>query len=94
MARGPASPAPNPLPKVSFTKIEDRLLEQPAGVHDQQARSYGCMVLKIILSAPTNFILDNDFSSFQRPESYIRYIGTTFAARIVLSSSSRRTSGK
>ncbi|KAI5123496.1 hypothetical protein M0805_008864 [Coniferiporia weirii] len=57
MARGAHSPTPA-IPKVSFTKVEDDASTQPAGVHDQQARSYGF----------------NDFSSFQRPEHYLRYI--------------------
>ncbi|KAL6297851.1 PHD-zinc-finger like domain-containing protein [Sparassis latifolia] len=58
MARGVASPAPAPLPKVSFVKVQDDTTNQPTGVHDQQARSYGY----------------NDFSDFRRPEHYIRYI--------------------
>ncbi|KAH8110728.1 hypothetical protein DFH11DRAFT_1618277 [Phellopilus nigrolimitatus] len=57
MARGGHSPAPA-IPKVSFTKVEDDASTQPAGVHDQQARSYGY----------------NDFSTFQRPDHYLRYI--------------------
>ncbi|THH02990.1 hypothetical protein EW145_g6627 [Phellinidium pouzarii] len=57
MARGGHSPMPV-IPKVSFTKIEDDASTQPAGVHDQQARSYGY----------------NDFSTFQRPEHYLRHI--------------------
>ncbi|TDL26735.1 hypothetical protein BD410DRAFT_783848 [Rickenella mellea] len=57
MARGAPSPAPA-LPKVSFVKIDDESLTEPAGVPDQQARSYGY----------------NDGSHFHRPEPYIRYI--------------------
>lgn len=42
MARGLSEPTPTPLPKVSFVKVQDEYSSQPAGVHDQQARSYGC----------------------------------------------------
>lgn len=43
MARGPLSPAaPVPLPKVSFVKVQEDKLTNPGGVHDGQARSYGC----------------------------------------------------
>ena len=43
MARGPSTPAtPAPLPKVSFVKVQDDGSTKPAGVHDGQARSYGC----------------------------------------------------
>ncbi|KAI0630656.1 hypothetical protein C8Q77DRAFT_1063453 [Trametes polyzona] len=58
MARG--SPAPNALPKVSFVKVTDEVTQQPQGVHDHVARSYGY----------------NDFNDdFVRPEEhYIRYI--------------------
>ena len=49
----------DPLPVVSYTKIEDEASTQPAGVHDLQARSFGY----------------NDFSEFKRPEGhYIRHI--------------------
>ncbi|KAG8221082.1 hypothetical protein J3R82DRAFT_2599 [Butyriboletus roseoflavus] len=59
MTRGHKSPADQaPLPKVSFVLVQDDDSAQPAGVHDQQARSYGY----------------NDFSEFQRPDHYIRYI--------------------
>ncbi|OJT13488.1 Peregrin [Trametes pubescens] len=60
MARGGASPAPNPLPKVSFVRVTDEVTQQPPGVHDHVARSYGY----------------NDFNDeFMRPEEhYIRYI--------------------
>ncbi|EMD39343.1 hypothetical protein CERSUDRAFT_112983 [Gelatoporia subvermispora B] len=58
MARGAASPAPAPLPKVSFVKVHDDTSMHPTGVHDLQARSYGY----------------NAFSDFRRPEHYIRYI--------------------
>ncbi|KAL1940886.1 hypothetical protein VTO73DRAFT_7927 [Trametes versicolor] len=60
MARGGASPAPNPLPKVSFVRVTDEVTQQPSGVHDHVARSYGY----------------NDFNDeFMRPEEhYIRYI--------------------
>lgn len=37
-----ASPVAHSLPKVSFEKVEDEVSTQPGGVHDQQARSYGC----------------------------------------------------
>ncbi|KAI8985649.1 hypothetical protein BD414DRAFT_578477 [Trametes punicea] len=59
MARG-ASPAPNALPKASFVKVTDELTQQPQGVHDHIAKSYGY----------------NDFNDeFVRPEEYyIRYI--------------------
>ncbi|WWD21160.1 hypothetical protein CI109_105643 [Kwoniella shandongensis] len=47
------------LPKVSFRIItDDKSLLQPAGVQSEQSRSYGY----------------NDFSDFERPEHYIRYI--------------------
>ncbi|KIJ65462.1 hypothetical protein HYDPIDRAFT_88395 [Hydnomerulius pinastri MD-312] len=59
MTRGFKSPATQvPLPKVSFVVVQDDDSAQPAGVHDQQARSYGY----------------NDFSEFQKPDHYIRYI--------------------
>ncbi|KAF8141451.1 hypothetical protein EV363DRAFT_1308129 [Boletus edulis] len=59
MARGFKSPGYQaPLPKVSFALVQDDDSAQLAGVHDQQARSYGY----------------NDFSEFQRPDHYIRYI--------------------
>ncbi|OAX40317.1 hypothetical protein K503DRAFT_864713 [Rhizopogon vinicolor AM-OR11-026] len=59
MARGFKSPALQaPLPKVSFVIVRDDDINQPAGVHDLQARSYGY----------------NDFSEFQKPDHYIRYI--------------------
>jgi NuA3 HAT complex component NTO1 len=59
MARGFKSPAAQvPLPKVSFIIVQDDDINQPAGVHDLQARSYGY----------------NDFTEFQRPDHYIRYI--------------------
>jgi NuA3 HAT complex component NTO1 len=59
MARGFKSPAAQvPLPKVSFVIVQDDDINQPAGVHDLQARSYGY----------------NDFTEFQRPDHYIRYI--------------------
>jgi hypothetical protein len=44
MARGFKSPAAQVLlPKVSFVIVQDDDINQPAGVHDLQARSYGCM---------------------------------------------------
>ncbi|WVQ75536.1 hypothetical protein IAR50_005163 [Cryptococcus sp. DSM 104548] len=47
------------LPTVSFRIIEDdKSLLQPAGVQSEQSRSYGF----------------NDYSDFERPEHYIRYI--------------------
>ncbi|KAG1739043.1 hypothetical protein EDB19DRAFT_871624 [Suillus lakei] len=59
MARGFKSPAAQvPLPKVSFIIVQDDDINQPAGVHDLQARSYGY----------------NDFTEFLRPDHYIRYI--------------------
>ncbi|KAI0364675.1 hypothetical protein BV20DRAFT_1116249 [Pilatotrama ljubarskyi] len=60
MARGPASPAPNALPRVSFVKVTDEVTQQPPGVHDHVAKSYGY----------------NDFNDeFVLPEEhYIRYI--------------------
>ncbi|TFY65289.1 hypothetical protein EVJ58_g2074 [Rhodofomes roseus] len=57
MARG-VSPGPSPLPKVSFSKVQDDFASYPSGVHEQQMRSFGY----------------NDFSEFKRPEHYIRYI--------------------
>ncbi|KAG6895629.1 hypothetical protein C0992_000303 [Termitomyces sp. T32_za158] len=59
VARGThASPPLSSLPKVSFTKLDDDVSTQPGGVHDSQARAFGY----------------NDFSEFQRPDSYIRHI--------------------
>lgn len=59
MARGFKSPAAQVLlPKVSFVIVQDDDINQPAGVHDLQARSYGY----------------NDFTEFLRPDHYIRYI--------------------
>ncbi|KAH9971755.1 hypothetical protein BGW80DRAFT_1319898 [Lactifluus volemus] len=58
MARGVASPAPASLPKVSFVKIVGESSTARSGVHDNQQRSYGY----------------NDFSLFERPQHYIRYI--------------------
>ncbi|KAF9224082.1 hypothetical protein BS17DRAFT_780434 [Gyrodon lividus] len=59
MTRGFKSPAAQvSLPKVSFMLVQEEDSAQPAGVHDQQARSYGY----------------NDFSEFQKPDHYIRYI--------------------
>ncbi|KAG0698199.1 hypothetical protein DFH29DRAFT_942772 [Suillus ampliporus] len=59
MARGFKSPAAQvPLPKVSFVVIQDDDINKLAGVHDLQARSYGY----------------NDFTEFQKPDHYIRYI--------------------
>lgn len=44
MARGFKSPAAQVLlPKVSFVTVQGDDINQPAGVHDLQARSYGCM---------------------------------------------------
>ncbi|KAH9832510.1 PHD-zinc-finger like domain-containing protein [Rhodofomes roseus] len=57
MGRG-VSPGPSPLPKVSFSKVQDDFASYPSGVHEQQMRSFGY----------------NDFSEFKRPEHYIRYI--------------------
>jgi len=53
-----APPVPLNLPKVSFRKVEDVASTEPTGGADGQARSYGY----------------NDFSTFERPEHYIRYI--------------------
>ncbi|GJJ11325.1 hypothetical protein Clacol_005557 [Clathrus columnatus] len=53
-----SSPAPVVLPKVSFRKVEDEDVNEPAGVTDPTSRAYGY----------------NDFSLFTRPEHYIRYI--------------------
>ncbi|TBU24142.1 hypothetical protein BD311DRAFT_702623 [Dichomitus squalens] len=58
MARGVASPAPNPLPKVSFVRVNDEISRQTNGVADQIARSYGY----------------NGPSMFQQEKHYIRYI--------------------
>lgn len=45
MARGVASPAPNALPKVSFTKVADEVNQKNPGVYDHVARTYGCEFL-------------------------------------------------
>ncbi|KAI9440789.1 hypothetical protein H4582DRAFT_1939406 [Lactarius indigo] len=58
MARGVASPSPASLPKVSFVKVSGENSTTRSGVHDNQQRSYGY----------------NDFSLFERPQHYIRYI--------------------
>ncbi|RPD57252.1 hypothetical protein L226DRAFT_614349 [Lentinus tigrinus ALCF2SS1-7] len=58
MARGVSSPAPNPLPRVSFVKVSDEVNQKNPGVHDNVSKTYGY----------------NDGSEFQRPEYYIRYI--------------------
>ncbi|KAF8638766.1 hypothetical protein AX17_001982 [Amanita inopinata Kibby_2008] len=63
MARGvqasPTSATPAPaLPRVSFQRADEDYTLKLFGVHNLQARSYGF----------------NDFSSFQRPKHYIRYI--------------------
>ncbi|KAI6149699.1 PHD-zinc-finger like domain-containing protein [Pisolithus tinctorius] len=58
MARGVKLPEQAKLPKVSFEIVQNDDSTQPAGVHDLQARSYGY----------------NDFSEFQKPDHYIRYI--------------------
>ncbi|KAI0251381.1 hypothetical protein BJV78DRAFT_1275310 [Lactifluus subvellereus] len=58
MARGVASPGPASLPRVSFIKVVGESSTTRSGVHDNQQRSYGY----------------NDFSLFERPQHYIRYI--------------------
>ncbi|KAI0737339.1 hypothetical protein C8Q80DRAFT_1358849 [Daedaleopsis nitida] len=58
MARGAASPAPNPIPKVSFVKVSDEFNQKNPGVHDNVAKTYGY----------------NDGSEFEQPKHYIRYI--------------------
>lgn len=79
MTRRFKSPADQaPLPKVSFVLVQDDDSAQLAGVHDQQARSYGCTCLApfrqlSLLDTPEQ---DNDFSEFLKPDHYIRYIGT------------------
>lgn len=45
---GRSPPAAPMLPRVEFEKIEDNST-QPGGVHDLQARSYGCTRLEYIL---------------------------------------------
>jgi NuA3 HAT complex component NTO1 len=78
MARGPSSPAtPVPLPKVSFVKVQDDGSTKPAGVHDGQARSYGCAScgFEDVEGQSHCRFADNDFSDFNRPEHYIRHIG-------------------
>ncbi|KZS94692.1 hypothetical protein SISNIDRAFT_452784 [Sistotremastrum niveocremeum HHB9708] len=53
-----ATPAPI-LPVATFRKVEDEATTQHAGVHDQQARSYG---------------YNDPNSDFKRPDTYIRYV--------------------
>jgi hypothetical protein len=83
MARGRASPLPSSLPIAEFTKVQDDYSSQPAGVADLQARSYGCMynggccVLEPVIAHRVLFTIDNDGSTFKRPEHYIRYIGAS-----------------
>ena len=42
MARGVSSPAPTPLPRVSFVKVSDEVNQKNPGVHDNVAKTYGC----------------------------------------------------
>lgn len=72
---GRSSPAVHSLPKVVYEKIEDDVSTQPGGVHDLQARSYGCKCLKLSHRALIDGGVDNDFSDFVRPEHYIRHLG-------------------
>jgi len=46
---GRSPPAAPMLPRVEFEKIEDNST-QPGGVHDLQARSYGCKLLQYSLN--------------------------------------------
>jgi hypothetical protein len=77
MARGHTSPAATvtALPKVSFQKIEDDVSTQPSGVHDGQARSFGCTSSAGRPTPRLTKHVDNDFSDFHRPDQYIRHIG-------------------
>ncbi|KAJ7636157.1 PHD-zinc-finger like domain-containing protein [Mycena polygramma] len=62
------------LPKVSFQKIEDDISTQPSGVHDSQARSFGCTSFARPFAPCLTRRVDNDFSDFYRPDQYIRHI--------------------
>src|SRR5260370_630801 len=77
MARGVASPAPAYLPRVSFVKVVGEDSTTRSGVHDNQQRSYGCvsMCFSLVPGSPAHRSIDNDFSLFERPQHYIRYIG-------------------
>lgn len=72
---GRSSPSIVALPKALFNKIEEDDSTQPGGVHDLQARSYGCQYRSLVLCSDTDGGVDNDFSDFVRPEHYIRHIG-------------------
>jgi hypothetical protein len=78
MARGgqvsPVATIPA-LPKVSFQKIDDDGSTQPSGVHDGQARTFGCTFLAAAWVTLSSSTADNDFSEFHRPDQYIRHIG-------------------
>ena len=83
MARGGHSPSPA-IPKVSYTKVEDEASTLPAGVHDQQARSYGCKIWPLQWRTYTKNRLDNDFSHFNRQEHYIRHVGESLSITSML----------
>ena len=76
MVRGRTSPGPQgpALPKVEFEKVEDDTSTPPSGVHDHQARSYGCECQRKRFFSISDATLDNDFSDFRRPAHYIRHI--------------------
>ena len=76
MARGGASPVPSALPVVSFTKIDDEFSSKRISIPEQSIRAYGCTynILDLIY-AHSRMSLDNDGTSFQRPDHYTRYIG-------------------
>jgi len=66
MARGLNPQAASaPLPVVSFVKVQDDVTAQPPGVHDHQARSYGCAcIILLILLALIWHIKITTFPSF------------------------------
>jgi hypothetical protein len=75
--KGSATPAPT-LPVISFRKVVDEPT-QIAGVHDIQARSYGCeRVSAFICQVLTKNTVNDPNIEFKRPEAYIRYIGKSF----------------
>jgi hypothetical protein len=78
------------LPTVSFRVIDDKTLEEPAGSksvgwaafpQDEANQTGAGEVLRLYAKqAHSNFRTpadrpDNDFSEFERPDYYIRYIG-------------------
>ena len=56
MARGAhvSPPAASSLPKVEYEVINDEKLKLPGGIHDLQARSFGCEYFRLVyVQVPT-----------------------------------------